>query len=216
MKPLITFFLTILFTTGAFATAQYPDKLIYKGKEYDLQSNPLENYFEQHPESRPKGDTWSTALWRGYIATFEVRDETLYLKDIEVMVFDSITKDTKFQSVVKKVFPGQTNMKIDWVTGILVLPYGKLVNYVHMGYGSTYEKYILLEVDKGVVKKDIYLNNEQYETFKYKQFLAFKKTEEYRQLKTSLQQKEGMTDESIDDFLKSFIIGYSSRILADE
>lgn len=218
MKVLLTILLTVLLKLTTFATAQYPDKIIYKGKTYNMHSNPLESYFTQHPEKRPQGGISSTALWRGYIATFEARNGTLYLKNIEIMVRDTARKDgynLKFQSVLEQVFPGQTDIKVDWLTGLLVIPYGKLVNYVHMGYGSTYKHYILLEIDKGDVTKDKHLRYPKYEAFKNKQFLAFKKTDEYQQLKTSLLKKESMAEESLDDFLKSFIIEYTSRILID-
>ncbi|MCF6405123.1 hypothetical protein L3C95_19630 [Chitinophaga filiformis] len=218
MKVLLTVLLIVLLKLTAFSTAQFPDKIVYKGKEYNMHSNPLESYFTRHPEKRPRAGLSSTALWRGYIATFEVREGTLYLKDIEVMVRDTARKDgygTKFQSVLEQVFPGQTDIKVDWMTGLLVIPYGKLVNYVHMGYGSSYKHYILLEIDKGAVKKDKHLSYRKYEAFKNKQFLAFKKTDEYQQLKASLLQKENMGEENLDDFLKSFIIDYTSRILVD-
>lgn len=218
MKALLTVLLTILLKFITFATAQYPDKIIYKGKTYDMHSNPLESYFTQHPEKRPREGMSSTALWRGYIATFEARNGTLYLKDIEVMVRDTCRKDgydLKFKSVLEQVFPGQTDIKVDWLTGILVIPYGKLVNYVHMGYGSTYKHYILLEIDKGDVKKDKHLGYTKYEAFKDKQFLAFKKTNEYQELKTSLLEKQSIAEDNLDDFLKNFIIEYTSRILVD-
>lgn len=218
MKLLLTLLLTLLLKVTAFATAQYPEKIIYKGKEYNMHSNPMESYFTSHPDKRPRGGIVSTALWRGYVATFEVSNGSLYLKDIEIEVRDTTSKgryDTKFQSVMEQVFPGQTHIKVDWQTGLLVIPYGKLVNYVHMGYGSTYEHYILLEINKGDVKKDKNLSASQYEAFKSKQFLAFKKTDKYQRLKTSLLQQEQMEEEDIDDFLRSFIVEYTSRILVN-
>jgi hypothetical protein len=46
MKILLTFVLATWLGLGAGATAQFPDKIIYKGKEYSLYSNPLESYFD--------------------------------------------------------------------------------------------------------------------------------------------------------------------------
>ena len=200
-----------------FSTAQYPDKIIYKGKEYSLHSNPLENYFEKYPDKRPKGEIMSTALWRGYVATFEVKNGQLFLKDIEIEVPDTTSKnsyDTTWESVLSEVFPNQKNIKIDWLTGLLVIPHGKIVNYVHMGYGSTYEKYILLEFNKGDLKKEKRFKYKEYEKFKERQFQAFKKTEEYKKLKNDLR-KDDNTDEFVDSFLKNFVIRYTSKILVD-
>ena len=63
-----------------------PDKIIYDGKEHKLHSNPLEVYFEKFPDKKPKSEIRSSALWRGYVATFEFEDKSLYLKDIKIMV----------------------------------------------------------------------------------------------------------------------------------
>ena len=189
MKAVLIFLLTVFFSLNVFATAQYPDKIVYGGKEYSLHSNPLEEYFEKYPDKRPKGGLNSTALWRGYVATFEVQDGQLFLKDIEIEFWDTTSKkkyDTKWKSVIKEVFPNQLNLKIDWLTGLLVIPYGKLVNYVHMGYGSTYENYLLLEMDKGDLKKEKKFDYKEYETFKQRQFEAFKKTEEYKLVETKI------------------------------
>ena len=210
------FVLLVLTNLTVFGTAQYPDKIIYKGKEYSLHSNPMEKYFAQYPDKRPEGGM-STALWRGYVATFEIKDNQLYLKDIEVM--NGSTKNDKgyyetiWKSVLNEVFPNQELVKIDWMTGLLVLPYGKMVNYVHMGYGSTYANYILLEIDKGELKTEKQFKNKQYEKFKENQFQAFKKTEEYEKIKTDLKKEDNYDDKFIDSFLRSFVIEYTSKIL---
>ena len=74
MKTILTFIVTLFLGINAFATAQYPDKIIYNGKEYDLHSNPLEEYFQKNPDKKPKATMISTALWRGYVATFEIKN----------------------------------------------------------------------------------------------------------------------------------------------
>jgi hypothetical protein len=215
MRKTLTIILILFAELQAFATAQTPDKIIYNGKEYRLNSNPLEPYFEKFPDKRPKSEIMSTSLWRGYVATFEVRDNQLFLKDIEILCSDTTSKETfsiKWRSVINDVFPDQNNIKIDWFTGILVIPYGELINYVHMGYGSTYENYILLEFDQGNLKQDLQMNYKEYEKFKERQFQAFKKTKEYKKIKSDFK-KDGYSVEFTDVFLKNFIIEYTSKIL---
>lgn len=217
MRTILTVVLTLFLGLNVFATAQYPDKIIYNGKEYNLNSNPLESYFEKNPDKRPKAQVMSTALWRGYVATFEVKDNQLFLKEIEIQYRDTTSKESynyKWRSVINEVFPDQKEIKIDWLTGLLVIPHGKLVNYVHMGYGSTYKKYILLEFDNGDLKTEKKFDYKEYENFKEKQFQIFKKTEEYKKIKTDLQ-KDGSSDEFIDSFLRSFITVYTSKILTE-
>src|SRR5690554_7604266 len=80
MKKTLLLILTIctigILKADTALTAQYPDKIKFKGKEYNLNSNPLEPYFEKYPDKRPKGGIMSTALWRGYVAHFEIIDRS--------------------------------------------------------------------------------------------------------------------------------------------
>lgn len=216
MKPLIlaiTVFASI--TINTFATAQAPDKIIYKGKEYSLHTNPLEPYFEKHPDKKPKIKSTSSGCWRGYIATFTITNQVMILEDIEIMVYvEKEEGELPFErkSVVSEVIPKNKTLEIDWFTGVLVLPYGELVNYVHMGYGSTYESYILLEVKAGKVTGKRKFDYKQYETFKAKQFDEYKKTVEYKKAFKELKE-EGWEEDKIDAFLRSFIIRYTSEFL---
>ena len=219
MRALSTLILLICFNLTVFGTAQTPDKIIYNGKEYRLHSNPMESYFEKYPDKRPQGEVRMTSLWRGYIATFEIKDNQLYLKDIEIEMSDPTEEkpyNTKWESVKNEIFPDQDIVKIDWLTGFLVLPEGKVVNYVHMGYASTYENYVLLEFENGNLKGEKQFGHEEYEKFKDKQFEAFKKTDEYRELKEDLKKKGGNSDKFVEDFLRIFVIEYSSKILVEE
>lgn len=216
MRVILIFLIALLSWLDAMATAQMSDRIIYKGKEYMLHSNPMEEYFEKHPEKQPRGGIVSTALWRGYVATFEVRDNIVYLKDIEVMYRDTSSKglDYIWRSVLKDVVPDGKELTVDWITGLLVLPHGEIVNYVHMGYASTYENYTLLEVDKGIVKREMSFDYKAYDKFRDRQYKAFKKTEEYKKIKADLMKDEN-SEEFIDSFLREYIIKYTSRILTD-
>ena len=208
---LLAFSLTVL------ATAQYPDKIFYEGKEYMLHSNPMEAYFQKFPDKKPSGGIISSALWRGYVATFEITDGVLRLKDIEIRVDKSGSKsfDPEWKSVIETIVPKGEVLKIDWFTGLLVLPHGEVVNYVHMGYGSTYEKYVLLEITKGILGRSKRFDYKEYEKFKDRQFAEFKKTDEYKKLVDDMKKDRNYDDKFIDDFLRSFVTSYTSKILID-
>jgi hypothetical protein len=151
------------------------------------------------------------------VATFEVKDHQLFLKDIEIQYRDTTAKESytfKWRSVMEETFPGIKDVKVDWLTGLLVMPYGKIVNYVHMGYGSTYKNYILLEIDKGNLKKEKHFTYKEYERFKERQFQVFKQTDEYKKLKAELK-NDGVSDEFVDSFLKNFVTQYTSKILEE-
>ncbi|ALJ03840.1 hypothetical protein APS56_01145 [Pseudalgibacter alginicilyticus] len=200
-------------------TAQYPDKITFKGTEYNLNSNPLEPYFEKHPDKRPQGGMMSTALWRGYIAFFEIIDEQLFLTDIKIEVSDKDSDDdyeTKWISAFKQVFPNKEKAKIDWYTGILIIPHGKMVEYVHMGYASTFSKYWLLEIDKGNFNEARKYKNKEFVKFKKRQFEKFEKTEEYKKLYAELKENDEYNDdEFIKSFISDFVINYTTKFLTE-
>lgn len=138
-------------------TAQRPDKVIFEGTTYKLHSTPLSQYFHKYPqrhpknlEPNPKTIIRSSGNWRGYLATFEIVDSALFVKDITIQInnpaatMDNVDDMFMQKSVLDHCIPNSDSLKLSWYSGILVLPHGKLVNYVHMGFASTYEKYSLL------------------------------------------------------------------------
>ena len=212
MKTFLIVILSVFFNLSVFGTGQIPDKIIYKGKEYMLYPIPMGIYFEKYPERRPKSEEESTDLWRGYVATFEITKNKLYLKDIRVL------DNGGWKSVRKEVFPRKRTVKVDWMTGLLEMPSGKLINYVHMGFSSSYEHYTILEMKKGKLVKEKQFTLEEYEEFKEKQYQAFKKTDEYKKNKADLQKEYfnyNWSDETIDHILKIRVMEFSSKILVE-
>jgi hypothetical protein len=217
MRLTFLFLFLLLCSTQVFATAQYPDKIIFEGKEYALHTNPMEAYFEKFPERKPKSGLISSALWRGYVATFEIEGGEMFVKDVEIQVTKPSSESfkTEWKSVLSSVVPDGQKLMVDWFSGLLVLPYGKVINYVHMGYGSTYENYILIPVKEGKASAERRMNAKQYEAFKTKQFAAFKKTEEYKQIIESMKKEGNFDPKFADDFLRSYITSYTSTFLVD-
>lgn len=211
MKIILSIFVFILSSTNLFATAQHPDMIIYNDKEYVLQTNPLEQFFEQYPDKFPKGAVTSSALWRGYVATFEIIDNQLTVRDIQIQTF-SEKEGLGWKSVIDEVFPELGERKIDWFNGLLTLAYGEVINYVHMGYGSTYKNYILIDIEKGKFKTANKFDYKGYEKFKNKQFEIYKKTNEYLERRKELE-KDNWESEKIDEFLKSYVTDYTQKIL---
>jgi len=53
---------------------------------------------------------------------------------------------------LEDLFPGSAGRVFaDWVTGTFRVPQGNMIEYVHMGYESRYESYLLLQIDHGMV-----------------------------------------------------------------
>jgi hypothetical protein len=133
-------------------TAQASDSITYLGDSYPLFSEPLESYFDKgHP--RPPFQAPHTACWRGYIATWEIIENKLYLVDMEAWLDN---KEVKLSAV----FPRKKKPILSkWFNGVLRLQKGEMLNYVHMGYASTFEQEILITVEHGVVKAVETLDN---------------------------------------------------------
>lgn len=217
---LILILISFFFSKSEFVdnTAQVPDIIKFKGKEFALNSTPLELYFEKFPEKRPTSDVMSTANWRGYIATFEISENELRIADIEIIINDKSDPSNTYKqkSVFRDLFPKNSETKLDWYNGILILPYGKLRNYVHMGFASTYSKYWLLEIKNGVLTESRNYNYKKFVQFKKRQFDKFKKTQAYKELIESLKKDDPNYDDYLfESFLKDFVINYTSEFLDD-
>ncbi len=71
-------------------------------------------------------------------------DDRLYLTDINLEDGTRVSLET--------LFPGFPNLVFaHWYTGTLRVPDGKLLNYIHAGFGSEYERDILIQVEEGTV-----------------------------------------------------------------
>ena len=211
MKMWILIVATLLCATSASATAQIPDSIIFEGKSYALHTNPLNGYLEKFNVALPHTGVRSSALWRGYVASFEFRRNTLHVTDVKVM-----DRDGGLVSVFEKVAPksnrSREGFRADWYSGLMVLPDGDITRYVHMGYGSQYSQYILLEVKRRQLMRSVQLNGESYELFKDMQFQAYKQTPDYKSQRDSML-KEGESQAFIDSFLRDFVIDYTAQIL---
>lgn len=148
-----------------FGTGQIPDFLIYKGDTLSLFSNPLEGYFNfQHKRPNKLFDSLgynSTACWRGYIAHWKLRNDSLFLTRLEG------DKSNIDLSVIfkKKVKNGEVFAA--WVNENINNPYGKLLYYEHMGYNSLYEYERDFVIKKGILKEIVEYNNTKSRKSKY-------------------------------------------------
>lgn len=181
----------ILFTFSIIkilGTGQQPDRIIINNKEYDLLNNPLDKYFEEHPDDHPiygpkirkKKENelmipLSTSNYRGYIATFKIENNTLHLVDLKLLDFDSDGR--RYISVFKKIF-GDKKIALNY-SGILVVPTGKLLESAHFGYSYLYDQYQLMTIEKDTVIKEKELNKDDFINFKINQFKAYKNTVSY-------------------------------------
>jgi hypothetical protein len=127
-----------------YLTAQVHEKLLLDGVWTSMTSCPslpidhsqlrvVDDAGRGQPLQDDAAVTHSTACWRGYVGTWEIKDGRLYLR-----------------SVIGR-YRLETPMLADWVSEVLRIPQGRLLEYVHMGFESTYEREVLITVKAGIV-----------------------------------------------------------------
>ncbi len=130
-------------------TAQFGENLRYDGREMSMATHPLGDYFALGGVNPGFGEDWPrgcTALWRGDIGSWEIVGGRLYLIAINVMPGSRVAAN------LETVFPGYPDRVFaHWYTGTLRVPQGKVLKYVHMGYQSTFESDLLIDVARGVI-----------------------------------------------------------------
>jgi len=126
-------------------TAQIAETLNYLGEDVAMCTNPLSDYFAM-VGTKPRFESNCTALWRGYVGSWEIAGDRLYLIGLTGTLEDGTT------ATLATIFPGcPDRVFAHWYSGTIRIPQGKQLEYVHMGYGSTYERDLFLEVERGVV-----------------------------------------------------------------
>ncbi|WP_140909731.1 hypothetical protein [Cognatiluteimonas lumbrici] len=209
MKLLQACFLTALLalSTPASATSQVPDKLILDGEQLSLATNPLASLIRTGRIKLPEpAEHWSSN-WRGYVATWSIRDDRLLLTKIDVLLKPEHSKedvDAVPVNVLPQLFNGEPEVFADWFSGTLIVPRGEIVNYVHMGYGSTYERYTVLHLAQGRLLSRQDLSATQYEALRRERFAACQKTTEYA--KRLEEAREQLSPSGAEQFLYEFAV----------
>lgn len=126
-------------------TAQIPERLRYQSEDLAMCTNPLSTYFAIGGFN-PRFESNCTALWRGYVGSWEIVDDRLYLIGLNG------TLEGGSEASIATIFPDFPNRVFaHWYSGTIRIPQGKQLEYVHMGYGSTYERDLFLDIERGVV-----------------------------------------------------------------
>ena len=171
-RHILTLLLWILSIFKCLATAQTPDILIYKSDTLFIYANPLEQLYKDESQ-RPKffgqrEGCNSTNCWRGYQAKWQIIDNQLYL----IGIYSCCYPDDNLKADLTELFGEKCIngvVKAEWVTADILAPQGELLYYVHMGYGSLYEKELELNIENGkLIGTKIYDNSKSRKS-KYSQ-----------------------------------------------
>ena len=127
-------------------TAQVSDTLLHDGKKLSLFNNPLDDYFTMAGiDLKFMGST--TAEWRGYVATWDIVNGRLYMVALRGV-------SGRQMRAMNFVFPEFSDRVFaHWYSGVLRVPLGRRLRYVHQGYLSLYERDLLIDIDRGGVTR---------------------------------------------------------------
>ena len=135
-------------------TAQLPEILILDGEQVQLFSTPglpegeprLVRILDQAQASASLPMAFSTACWRNYRATWEIKDGRLYL------------------NAVAGIFrlEGESPLFAGWYSGVLRVPRGERVQYVHMGFESKFERDLLIQIEAGRMVRTWEVDNKNF------------------------------------------------------
>jgi hypothetical protein len=134
-------------------TAQFHEKLIYDGDETSMAfCPPLPENHSRIVENSEKKEMIlpgtgrmisSTACWREYIGTWEIKDGRFYLVKV----------GGRYR------LNGDEPLFADWFSGVLRIPKGEVILYVHMGFGSVFEQEVQVKIEHGFVTKTKVVDN---------------------------------------------------------
>ncbi len=204
MRMLLAGLLLVLAGTAG-ATAQVADRILIEGREYALNTNPLESQLRDRRDFLPGNVSRSTANWRGYVAHWAIDGDRLLLRKVEVRLYDRESEKSSSVDLLSRLFPGGAPVAATWYSGALIIPDGRLVDYVHMGYGSTYAHYRVYRIAQGSVVEALSMDAEQFRAWRERKFQAFRQTGQYRKAVADVRREGGgMSAEDIDGFLRGF------------
>lgn len=132
-------------------TDQVREILVYEGWETSLECCPHIPFnderikrLENSKIEDPGGIIFSTACWREYIGTWEIKDGRFYLINI-------IGK--------YKIIDGSP-IHADWFSGEVIVPRGDLLDFnIALGFKLTYEQELHLTIEQGIVTQSRLVDN---------------------------------------------------------
>lgn len=169
----ILFFFTI--HTLGYATEQIKDQMIYNGKTYYIQNvflnkTLLSSYVY---ENFLTNNYFNTALWRGYIATYEIVNNKVVLEDIKSFKMknsndsNNIKSETIINNDIKNLIENNP------VNNVIIL--SDTDDYYEEKSFENGE-YFVLEIENSKLTKSLKFNYNQLVQFKREQFKLFSKT----------------------------------------
>ena len=132
-------------------TIKAGDILSYNGEKKTIATEPLKSYLETR--SDVSFIFKSTALVRGYIGTWEIKNNQLYLISLHGFVDNNKKVDLSY------LFPNKTEVFANCFSGNIRIPEGELLNKINLGYASVFEKDRILNIKEGILISETLKDN---------------------------------------------------------
>lgn len=188
-------------------TRQITDKLIFENKEYYLNVQLVELYFRDFQEKRPQFEVQCTALWRGYIAVFEIKNNELLIKE-----FDWLTDiDFNMKSLRDEIFP---NNKFEWYSGLIRID----------DFRGEFDKepengiFEYLQIENGTFIKKIIFDYNELQDFKKEQYEYFLLSDEVELLYDFWRKNNEngiINKESVNKIIYENIMQYTRKVYVE-
>jgi len=130
---------------------QAGDILSYNGKKTTIAIEPLKSYLETR--SDVSFIFKSTALVRGYIGTWKIKNKKLYLVSLVGFIENNDKVDLKY------LFPNKTEVFADWFCGDIRIPEGDLLQKINTGYASVFARDRVINFNKGLLISETVKDN---------------------------------------------------------
>ena len=132
-------------------TIQAGDILSYNGEKTTIATEPLKSYLETRSDV---GFIFkSTSLVRGYIGTWEIKNNQLYLISLLGFVDNNKKVDLSY------LFPNKMEVFASWYSGDIRIPEGELLKKINLGYASIFEKDRILSFKEGILISETLKDN---------------------------------------------------------
>ncbi len=155
----IAIILLLAISSGiCWATTQVPDIVKLSGKYEKMRSWPLESYYSSPKQKPAIFRAKHTACWRGYVATWNIKNGYLYLMSLRTSTISGKGEKIELSKVEPK---WESPVKAEWFTGIIKIPKGR---GLHGGRNeSLYGQTLLLDIRKGKVVREGTIIWQEYE-----------------------------------------------------
>ena len=132
-------------------TTQAGEILSYNGEKTTIATEPLKPYLETRSDISFIFE--STALVRGYIGSWKIKNKKLFLVSLIGFIKNKERVDLNY------LFPNKKEVFADWFSGKIRIPEGNLVKKINIGYASVFERDRMIKFNKGIlISEDVIYN----------------------------------------------------------